>query len=94
MKGKELQVVSFVNNRHDLRKRNAVRRARCKRFRIETAVTRLINLCFSAGAIMVFISCLIIGNPEAAIPWGLLIGGSLLATINGVLKYSLEGNDD
>ena len=94
MKGQELQVVSFVNERNRLKKRTTARRARCKRFRIETAVNRLVQIGFAIGATMVLLSCIILENPDPStpIPWGMLIGGVIMVTINGILKYSLEEN--
>ena len=89
---RDLKIVEFVNNRHDLRKRTDVRRARVKRFRIETAVVRLIKLGFITGNIMMLLSCFIIGNedPSVQIPWGLVTIGFMLVFINGILLRGIE----
>lgn len=90
----ELDIPVFVNDRYIIRKRNAERRA--KRFReiLENALKATINAGLVIGGILMFAGCSIIDNPAndptIGKPWGYLIGGLMLVTINAIIKYSIE----
>lgn len=97
MAGKELNIVPWVNEPHERRKRNAVRRARRLHEIAENATAFAINAGVVIGSILMIVGCCIIDNPandpNIGMPWGYLIGGLLLFLINGILKYSLEENE-
>lgn len=84
---REINIPEFVNRSHAINKRNAARRARC----FHNRINRIFKAGVIAGLAMVTISCFIIGNPEAAIPWGLLITGSMITAVSYILW---EGTND
>ena len=89
MNKREIEIVEFVNRNHDLKKRNAARRARCFKRRLEDAFVAAVKLVICVGTLMLLFSCFIIDSAEP-IPWGLITAGAIIAIINYIIYINID----